>query len=66
MTHEPSRHRLALTPRQEEILALWRRRFTAREIGEKLGLSARTVESHIESIYRKLGIRSRVELGGEG
>ncbi|MFD2024458.1 ATP-binding protein [Promicromonospora aerolata] len=35
---------------------------TSREVGAQLFLSPRTVESHLRSIYRKLGIKSRREL----
>jgi DNA-binding CsgD family transcriptional regulator len=34
----------------------------AREIGERLYVSRRTVESHLARIYGKLGISSRSEL----
>ena len=34
-----------------------------REIGQKLYLSHRTVESHLYRIYPKLGITSRGQLG---
>ncbi|HSZ39906.1 MAG TPA: AAA family ATPase [Trebonia sp.] len=35
---------------------------TSREAAEKLFISARTVEAHLASIYRKLGVHSRSEL----
>ena len=35
---------------------------TNREVAAALVLSENTVESHLRSVYRKLGIRSRVEL----
>ena len=35
---------------------------TNREIAEALAMSPKTVESHLGSIYRKLQLRSRVEL----
>ena len=35
---------------------------TNREIAEALSMSPKTVESHLGSIYRKLQLRSRVEL----
>ena len=35
---------------------------TNREIGEKLFISARTVESHLTKIYMKLGVKNRVQL----
>jgi DNA-binding CsgD family transcriptional regulator len=34
------------------------------EIAEKLSISRRTVESHTEHIYGKLGIRMKRELAG--
>lgn len=38
------------------------RGLAAREIGERLFVSRRTVESHLARIYGKLGISSRREL----
>ncbi len=35
---------------------------TNREIGEKLFISARTVESHLTKVYMKLGVKNRVQL----
>jgi DNA-binding NarL/FixJ family response regulator len=35
---------------------------TNREVAAALYLSGKTVESHLRSVYRKLGIRSRTEL----
>jgi DNA-binding NarL/FixJ family response regulator len=51
-----------LSPREQEVLMLIADAHTNREIGELLGLSAKTVESHRASILRKLGMRDRVEL----
>ncbi|MGV0870618.1 helix-turn-helix transcriptional regulator [Mycolicibacterium sp. XJ879] len=51
-----------LTERELEVLALACEGASAREIGERLFISERTVESHVSNAYRKLGIRSRIEL----
>jgi DNA-binding CsgD family transcriptional regulator len=35
-----------------------------REAGEHLFISVKTVDHHLQSIYRKLGLRSRSQLAG--
>jgi len=50
-----------LTTRELEILRLLSEGLTAREIGQALVLSPRTVEGHVGKILRKLGARNRVE-----
>jgi two-component system NarL family response regulator len=50
-----------LTSRELEILRLLSDGMTAREIGDALVLSPRTVEGHVGKILRKLGARNRVE-----
>lgn len=53
------RQHFALTPRESEVL-LWIAKGKAnRDIGEILGLSARTVTKHLEQIYVKLGVENR-------
>lgn len=56
--HETSR--FALTPREQEILDLLRKGMSNADIGEELVLSARTVSTHVERIFRKLGVSNRV------
>jgi DNA-binding NarL/FixJ family response regulator len=54
-----SRGRLEqLSPRELEVLSRVAAGRTSREIGEDLGISHRTVETHRESIMKKLGIRT--------
>jgi len=50
-----------LTPRQREILRLIVDGHTTRQMATRLGLSERTVQSHITLAYRKLGVRTRVQ-----
>lgn len=50
-----------LSPREREILRLLAEGLTAREIGERLVLSTRTVEGHAGRVLRKLGVRNRIE-----
>jgi ATP/maltotriose-dependent transcriptional regulator MalT len=52
----------ALTRREREVAGFAARGHTAREIGEKLFIGTRTVESHLASIYAKLGLSSKREL----
>lgn len=51
-----------LTQRETEVTQLASRGMSDREIAEELVLSIRTVQSHLASAYRKLGIASRSEL----
>lgn len=51
-----------LTQRETEVTQLAGRGLSDREIADELVLSIRTVQSHLASAYRKLGIASRSEL----
>jgi DNA-binding NarL/FixJ family response regulator len=50
-----------LSPRERQILASIARGATNRQIGSEHGISHRTVERHVSSIFQKLGVRSRSE-----
>lgn len=50
-----------LTPRELDVLRLVVDGKTNAEIGMGLGISEKTVEKHLDSIFRKLGVVSRVE-----
>jgi DNA-binding CsgD family transcriptional regulator len=51
-----------LTPREREVAALAAEGLTAREIGERLFIGERTVETHLARVYPKLDVSSKVEL----
>lgn len=53
--------RATLTPREIEILVLISQGSTMRQVGRVLGISPRTVETHVAKLYRKLGVRTRVQ-----
>jgi len=53
-----------LTAREREIAALIGRDMSNRQIAETLVISERTVETHVASIFSKLGIANRRELAG--
>lgn len=50
-----------LTGREREILELLAEGFTTRQIGRRLAISPRTVETHVAKLYRKLSVRTRVQ-----
>jgi len=51
-----------LTRRESGVLRLLALGYTNRQIGEELGVSVRTAETHRAHIMDKLGLKSRVEL----
>jgi DNA-binding CsgD family transcriptional regulator len=52
----------SLTRRELEVARLGAEGYTAAEIGARLNIGDRTVESHLASAYSKLRIRSRLQL----
>jgi DNA-binding NarL/FixJ family response regulator len=51
-----------LTPREREVLRLIARGYTYKEIARELFISAKTVESHVSSVLRKLQLSTRHQL----
>lgn len=49
------------TPRQEEVLRLLLDGYTNREISEQLCLSDETIKSHVTSILRGFGVKTRMQ-----
>jgi DNA-binding NarL/FixJ family response regulator len=52
----------ALTPREREVLHHLARGYSYKRIGARLNISARTVESHVGAVLRKLQLTSRHEV----
>ena len=52
----------ALSPREEQVAELAVTGLSNREIAGRMSISKRTVDAHIEHIYAKLGVSSRVGL----
>ena len=50
-----------LSAREQDVLRLLAEGLTDREIATALAISPRTVESHVSSVLRKLGVRNRAE-----
>jgi DNA-binding NarL/FixJ family response regulator len=61
---EGSEVQATLTPREHEILVLVSQGLTMQQAGRRLGISPRTVETHVAKLYRKLGVRTRVQAVG--
>ena len=51
-----------LTPREREVVNLIARGYSYRETSERLGITKKTVENHMRSIFDKLSVASRHEL----
>jgi DNA-binding NarL/FixJ family response regulator len=51
-----------LTPREREVLRLIARGYAYKEVARDLGISVKTVESHVSSVLRKLQLSSRHQL----
>lgn len=49
-----------LTPREREVMSLSSEGLTSQEVAEQLGMSARTVNQHMDNVAEKLGTRNRV------
>lgn len=53
--------RVLLTPREVEVLAAIAEGLTNKAIARRLEISLHTVKFHVESLFRKLGARTRTE-----
>jgi DNA-binding NarL/FixJ family response regulator len=53
---------VALSDREREVVALVAEGASNDEIGARLGISSRTVESHLRRLFERLGAASRAEL----
>ncbi|OJZ69739.1 DNA-binding response regulator [Mycobacterium paraffinicum] len=54
--------RPSLTERETEVLRYVAKGLSAKQIAQKLSLSHRTVENHVQATFRKLQVANRVEL----
>ena len=52
----------SLTERETEVLRFVAKGLSAKQIAERLSLSHRTVENHVQATFRKLQVANRVEL----
>ena len=62
--HPPTRtmaHPVGLTDRERVVLACLERGVTLGQIAEGLFVTRNTVKSQVQSVYRKLGVRTRAD-----
>lgn len=52
----------SLTPREREVVTLIARGFKYREASHELGISQKTLETHMRNVFEKLGVASRSEM----
>ena len=52
----------AISVRETEVLRLILEGLTYKEVGEKLFISEKTVDSHMQNIYAKVGVRNKLSL----
>lgn len=57
-----SRSMPGVTPREAEVVGLVARGLTNKAIASQLQISSRTVQTHLERMFKKLAVRSRAEL----
>jgi len=58
---KPSSEMDTLTPRETEILGLLAKGLAYKQIADQLGVTFRTVQAHLHTIYGKLHVQSRTE-----
>lgn len=54
-----------LTPREREVITLSAQGLTSQEIADQLGMSARTVNQHVDNVAAKLGTKNRAHTVAE-
>jgi DNA-binding NarL/FixJ family response regulator len=60
-TAEPGLSQMPFSPRERQVLALASQGLTNKEIAYRLGISERTVQFHMNSVFNKTGAGSRTE-----
>ena len=58
---QPAPTGVDLTPREREVLALVRAGLVNKQIARRLGISDRTVKSHLTSVFGRIGVQDRTQ-----
>ncbi len=61
-SYNPQQKDKEITPRQNDIVRLVKKGFSNREIADKLGISIHTVKNHKQMLFRKISVRSSIEM----
>jgi DNA-binding NarL/FixJ family response regulator len=59
----PRQAQAALTPREQQIASAIADGRTNRDIASRLGITEQTVKNHLTSIFEKVGVDNRLQLG---
>ena len=62
MTSTPRETRFSLTERQRQVVELIALGCSNEEVGERLGISARTAKAHCDVLRQKLGVPRRRQI----
>jgi ATP/maltotriose-dependent transcriptional regulator MalT len=62
MTNTPNETRFSLTTRQRQVVELIALGCSNEEVGERLGISARTAKAHCDVLRQKLGVPRRRQI----
>jgi DNA-binding NarL/FixJ family response regulator len=62
MTRNSAPEIAVLTPRENEVARLYASGMRRRDVGETLHISLRTVDTHLDHVFDKLGVWKAVEL----
>jgi DNA-binding NarL/FixJ family response regulator len=64
IAEQPARARsaLALTEREQDVVALVKKGMTNRQVASELYISSKAVEYHLRNVFGKLGVTSRSAL----
>ena len=62
MTRSPSNPHSGLTERQRQVVVLIALGYSNEEVGERLGISARTAKAHCDVLRHKLGVPRRRQI----
>ena len=59
----PRQAHVALTPREQQIASAIADGRSNRDIAARLGITEQTVKNHLTSIFEKVGVDNRLQLG---